>query len=441
MNQIVEKSVDELVPYEKNARDNSSAIAPVAESIKRFGFQIPIVVDKKNCIIAGHTRLLAAKKLGLKKVPCVVADHLTPKQVREFRLADNRVAQFSQWDPVLLRTETDELLATGSNLEGVGLGDSDLAKICGSFGLDSFLKPEKTDEELDLIPDDGEEGPVCSEKNHLYRLGDHRLLCGDATDPQAVRFLMQGETAAMWLSDPPNAIEGVKEDDDEEFSASPMGLFLRAATEPVEGVLADGATYYLWHSFPIQAKLEAALTSCAMKPRQQLIWNKTGLVLGRQDYQNKHEVCFYGWKKGKHTFNSDRKQSTVLDVLGDGVPVMGNRLTIESGGKTYSVDASSAAEEVFPTVVTCAKPKRKTIISQKPVALFAYLVRNSSAQGDVVIDTFAGSGTTMAACQKYGRRAFCMEIDPALCDVIRKRYADMAGEADWKSATPCIAEY
>jgi DNA modification methylase len=379
-----------LIPYARNARTHSDEqIAQIAGSIKEFGFNNPVLIDKDNGVIAGHGRLAAARKLGLKEVPCIRLEHLTETQRKAYILADNRIALNSGWEAELLSLELSELLDGGVNLESLGFDadeiDALLNKIEPTEGL--------TDE--DATPEVPEE-PV-TKPGDVWILGKHRLMCGDSTSIQALEALCQDQAVDMWLTDPPYnvAYEGKTKDalkiqndsmDDEQFRQ-----FLRDSYVAADAVMKPGAVFYIWHADSEGYNFRGAAQDAGWKVRQCLIWKKQTMVMGRQDYHWKHEPCLYGWKDGAgHLWAADRKQTTILEF-----------------------DRPSRNAE-HPTM--------------KPVALFEYQMLNNTKGGDIVLDSFGGSGTTLIAAEKNGRIARLMELDAKYCDVIVKRWQDFTGK-------------
>jgi DNA modification methylase len=385
--QIKEKLVAELIPYVKNSRTHSDEqIAQIAASIKEFGWTNPILIDGENGIIAGHGRLMAARKLGYTKVPTIELKDLTETQKKAYIIADNRLALNAGWDNELLTIELNELLADGFALDILGFDAKE---------LNALLEPEVveglTDE--DQVPDVPEEPKT--KPGDIYQLGNHRLMCGDSTSINDIEKLCDGQLVDMWLTDPPYnvAYEGgtglkIQNDDmgDEQFRQ-----FLRDAYVAADAVMKAGAVFYIWHADLEGYNFRGAAKDAGWTVRQCLIWKKSSLVMGRQDYHWRHEPCLYGWKDGAgHLWSADRKQTTILEF-----------------------DKPSRNGE-HPTM--------------KPVALFEYQMLNNTKGGDIVLDSFGGSGTTLLAAEKNGRYARLMELDPKYCDVIVKRWEDFTGK-------------
>lgn len=369
--------VSDLIPYENNPRHNDASVDKVAESIREFGFKVPIVVDKDNVIVCGHTRWKAAKKLGMDEVPCVRADDLSEEQIKAFRLADNKVGESSTWDEDMLKLEIGDL-------PGIDMS---------RFGFDLNLDtPDAKEDDYEVkLPEEPR-----SKRGEVWILGAHRIMCGDATDPEDVKKLIGGGTADLYLTDPPYNVDytGKTKDalkiyndkkNDEDFR-----VFLDEAFMAAKANMKAGAAFYIWHADSEGYNFRGACVDVGWKVRECLIWSKDVFVLGRQDYQWQHEPCLYGWNEGAgHAWYSDRKQTTVLHF-----------------------DRPKRSEE-HPTM--------------KPIPLFDYLIRNSTKEGDIVLDTFGGSGTTIMACEQNGRKGYCMEIDPKYVDVIIDRWEKFTG--------------
>lgn len=381
---IIYKKTIDLIPYISNPRNNTEAIDKVASSIKNFGFKVPIVIDSNSEIIAGHTRLKAAKKLKLEEVPCIIADDLNDAQVKAFRIADNKVAEFSEWDMELLKSELEELSFEDFDMSDFGFDDMDFEIESNEAVEDDFNIEENFPEE-----------PI-SKYGQIYQLGRHRLMCGDSTKAEDVEKLMNGDKADLLITDPPYNVdyEGKTKDnlkiENDNMNNEEFKQFLYNAFNVANTFMREGAVFYIWHADSEGYNFRAACNEVGWKIRQCLIWNKNTIVMGRQDYHWKHEPCLYGWKDGAaHLWNSNRKQSTVIDY-----------------------DKPSRNGE-HPTM--------------KPVGLFDYQIKNNTKKGNKVLDLFAGSGTTIIACENNKRNAYCMELDPRYVDVIIKRWEEHTG--------------
>jgi len=415
--QIINKKISDLQEYENNPRDNTAAIEAVANSIREFGFKVPIIVDGNNIIIAGHTRYKAAISLGLEEVPCIVASDLTPEQVKAFRLADNKVGEIATWDLEKLKLE----------LEGIDGLDMSL------FGFE--IEPE-IDEvfEDDFDPNDHVPETPFSQLGDLYILGNHRLLCGDSTKVEDINMLVDNNQIDLVLTDPPYNVDiSAKGDANEQFdnrrikndnmSSDDFLNFLIKVFKNMKEVLKEGGAYYVCHGSSALVEFDKALQLNNLKPRQQLIWNKNTLVLGRQDYQWRHECIYYGWKEGKaHYFVDDRTLTTVIDAPSLDFKSMNKGELIQRLEDIYSLKNS---------VLNHDKPTKNDLHpTMKPISLLAELLKNSSSIGQNVLDPFGGSGSTLIACDELRRNAFLNELDETYVDVIVKRYINLKGSTD-----------
>lgn len=370
--------LEDIKPYPNNPRKNDQAVKSVAESILQCGYVAPIIVDEDMVILAGHTRYKALRTLGRTEAEVVIKAGLSEEQKKKYRLLDNKTNELADWDFDLL---TDEL-------DGLDFGKLEL-----DWGVDA-------EEPKDAVEDDYEvklpEEPKAK-VGDIYQLGRHRVMCGDSTDAESVRMLANGVQMDLFLTDPPygvnyigktkNALK-IENDNrsDEEFIE-----FLSKAFSAADSVMKPGAVFYVWHAILKTYAFESACHKIGWEVRQVLIWVKNSMVLGRQDYQWKHEPCLYGWKEGAgHLWASDRKQTTVLEF-----------------------DRPNRNAE-HPTM--------------KPIALFDYQIQNNTKGGDTVLDLFAGSGTTIMAAEQNGRIAYCMEYDPRYVDVIIDRWEKFTGE-------------
>lgn len=375
---IEQLPIKEIKPYERNAKKHDETqIKNVMESIKQFGFAQPLVVDKDNVLIIGHCRLIASKRLKLKQVPVVRMNELTQEQVDKLRLLDNKLNE-SEWDFDLLAEDIPTL----------DFSDFDI-----DWGL-----PEEEETPEEIIEDDIPEVPEepKSMLGDLYEVGGHRLICGDSTDAEVIARLMDGNKADILITDPPYNVdyEGKTKDAlkirNDKMGNDSFREFLKDAFTSANEVMRNGAVFYIWHSDTEGYNFRGACSDVNWKVRECLIWNKNSMVMGRQDYQWKHEPCLYGWKDGaSHLWASDRKQTTVLDFT------------------------RPSRNDIHPTM--------------KPVALFAYQISNNTHEGDAVLDMFGGSGTTLMACEQLKRKAYLCELDPRYVDAIVTRYINFVG--------------
>ena len=387
--QIQEVAVEALIPYAKNSRTHSDAqVAQIAASIKEFGWTNPILIDGTKGIIAGHGRLMAARKLGYSKVPVIELKDMTESQKKAYVIADNQLAMNAGWDMDLLKIEVADLNEDGFDLELLGF-DSKM--------LDSLLAPEVKDglTDEDAVPELPKEPKT--KLGDVYILGEHRLMCGDSTSIESVEKLMNGQLADQLVTDPPYNIayeggskkrEQIKND---EMADTDFRQFLKDVYIAADAVMKAGAVFYIWHADTEGYNFRGAAKDMGWKIRQTLIWNKDNSAFGRSDYHWKHEPCLYGWKEGAaHLWATDRKQTTVIECK------------------------RPSKSELHPTM--------------KPVELMEYQILNNTKGQDVVLDLFGGSGSTLIACEKTGRKARLMELDPKYCDVIVKRWEDFTGK-------------
>lgn len=382
--------IGKLIPYARNPRKNDEQVDRMVSAIKEFGFRIPIVARSDGSVVDGHLRLKAARKMGMSEVPVALADELTPSQVKAFRLLANQSANWAEWDTDLLKLELEELKADGYDMELTGFDEGALLELTEDSG-----KGLKDQDDVPSV-EDGED--IISKPGDIWILGDHRLMCGDSLSFDNMAELMLGESADMWLTDPPYNVSYVGKTKDslkienDDMADKDFRQFLRDAYSSADTVMRDGAVFYIWHADSEGYNFRGAAKDVGWTIRQCLIWHKNTLVLGRQDYQWQHEPCLYGWKDGAaHTWASDRKQTTIL-----------------------SFDKPSRNGE-HPTM--------------KPVALFEYLMLNSTRVGNIVLDSFGGSGTTIIAAEKNGRKARVMELSEKYCDVIVRRWQDFSGKS------------
>lgn len=384
--EIKDIKVCDLKEYENNPRHNDGAVEAVAESIKQYGFKVPIILDRNGVIVAGHTRKRAAELLGLETVPCYIAADLTPEQVRAYRLADNKTGELATWDFEKLEKELAELTAFDVDMSQFGFDESIFDELEET--------PEVVEDEIPTVESITES---LVKSGEVWKLGKHTLICGDSTKQETVNKLMNGAAADLWLTDPPYNVnyEGSTKEkltiQNDNLSDREFYEFLKDSFSAAESALKAGGGFYIWHADSEGYNFRKACKYTGLSVRQCLIWNKNALILGRQDYQWKHEPCLYGWKDGAaHYFTSDRTLTTVLDF---------------------------------------DKPQRNgDHPTMKPVELFSRLIQNSTKKGGIVLDTFGGSGTTLIACEQLDRVCYMCELDPKYCDVIIKRWENLTGK-------------
>lgn len=402
---LVWRKIDELIPYEHNAKLHPpEQVHALVRSFDEFGRIVPAGIDAAGNLIYGHGRILAARERGDTEFPCILIDHLSETQRRAFVHADNLLAQ-SGTNETVLRAEMSALQAAGFDVTLTGYDPAGIA-------LAPLAEVEEDDGPL-VIPE-----TPRSRRGQMWRLGRHRLMCGDAASAADVQACVGGAHASLLLTDPPYGVNytvtarGVKKRPiiNDEKTGADLRDFLVSAIRPWVPVLEPGSAFYIFGpSGPNLEQFYAACRTCGLEIHQLLIWVKPQFVLGRSDYQNRHEAVFhgdlpdvpenyagyeafaYGWKPGAaHLWCNDRKQTSVLEF------------------------DKPARSDKHPTI--------------KPVKMLAYLVCNSTLQGATVLDPFGGSGSTLIACEQVNRSCCMMEIDPAYCDVIIDRWEAFTGQ-------------
>lgn len=389
--QIEQRAIGALIPYARNARTHSDAqVAQIAASIVEFGWTNPILVDGGNGVIAGHGRLLAARQLGLDTVPVIELAHLSPAQKRAYILADNRLAENAGWDDELLALELAELRDAEFDLDLLGFSDEEIDELLGA-GEDAGL----TDEDAAPEP---EPDPV-SKRGDVWICGTHRVICGDATSADDYSVLLGDELIDMAFTDPPynvdygnnprDKIRGTQREILNDNLGTDFGAFLESACRRMLDVT-KGAVYIAMSSSELD-RLQVAFRAAGGRWSDFIIWAKNQFVMGRADYQRQYEPILYGWREGNDRFWCGARDQ----------------------GDVWFIDRPRKSE-LHPTM--------------KPVALVERAIRNSSKSRDLVLDPFGGSGTTMIACEKAGRRARLIELDPKYVDVIVRRWQDFTGQ-------------
>lgn len=357
-------------------------------------------MDGEGTIVAGHGRVLAARQLGMTEVPTISLARLSEAQRRAYVIADNKLALQSGWDADVLALELSDLQQQGFAMDLTGFDADEMLGITNPKG-----KRGKTED------DDAPHAPAkpASRLGDVWVLGQHRVMCGDSTAQSQVDVLVGDRQADMLLTDPPYNVDyqggtkGKLKIKGDKQSDSGFRLFLGQALSAASQVMKAGAVFYIWYADVEAYNFTGALVDTGWQLRQVLIWKKSSLVMGRKDYHFKHEPCLYGWKDGAaHHWASDRKQTTVLEF------------------------DRPMRNDVHPTM--------------KPVALFEYLMLNNTKHGDLVLDTFGGSGTTLIAAEKHERQARLMELDPKYCDVIVQRWQDFTGKAAVLESTSATFE-
>lgn len=436
--QTVMRPIDSIVPYAANPRKNDHAVAAVAESIRRFGFQQPIVVDAAGIIIVGHTRYKAAKLLEMTEVPVIVADKLTPEQVKSYRIADNKLHELSDWDFKTLQSELAGIATEPLDLSGLGFSADELQRLLGTTITSGFSDPDSVPAPADA---------AVTQMGDIWILGSHRLMCGDSSKPDQLDQLLAGRTIQLTNTDPPynvkveprsnNAIAAglssftndaasKKLKNDQGMAAfdvakqrrkgksgstvtaeAPAKRQMRAKDRPLANdfvtdeefdrlldawfgniarVMDAGRSFYIWGGYANVANYPPFLKKHGLYFSQSIIWDKLHPVLTRKDFMGAHEWAFYGWKEGAgHQFF----------------------------GPTNATDMWKLKK---------VNPQSMVHLTEKPVELAELAMTYSSRAGENVLDLFGGSGSTLIGAERTGRNAFLMELDPLYCDVIVKRY-------------------
>jgi len=390
--------VKDLIPYARNSRTHSEEqVTQIASSIREFGFTNPIIVDEQNNIIAGHGRILAANKLKIKDVPCVVVTGWTEAQKKAYVIADNKLALNAGWDEKMLSLEFDELQELGFDLSLTG------------FSGDEILALKPLEEVVGLTDeDDVPEAPEVPKTvlGDIWLLGDHRLMCGDSTSIDAVDKLMDGQKPNTMVTDPPYGVNLDQSWRDKALGSKALGKGNAMLVDNDDKAdwtevwsLFEGNVAYVWHASSFTDVVMQSLRNAGFEPSQQIIWNKSVMVMGRSDYHFKHEPCWYAIRKGQnHNWKGDRKQTTIWDAA----------------PPNHIMGGSKEEKTSHPT--------------QKPAILYEKAYLNHTNPGEYVYEPFGGSGTSVVVCEKLGRRSLTMELDPKYCDVIIKRWQDFTGK-------------
>lgn len=402
-----------VIPYERNVKEHTEKqIANIVNSIRRFGWQQDVVITADNVLVIGHGRRMAAIELGCEMPYHMIdknADELTDKDIRELRIADNQTNAETGFDWEMFSVEAEDL-----GFEG--------------FEFDFDVQDEFGEESEDVVEDEYDQEPPeepVSKLGDIWQLGEHRLMVGDSTSEKDIRTLMDGELADLWLTDPPYNVNyqgtaGKIQNDN--MSNAQFHAFLVAANKAAYENMRNGASFYIWHADSEGLNFRGACEETGLHVRECLIWVKNSLVLGRSDYQWRHEPCLYGWKEGAaHYFTNSRAETTVIEQD----PIDPDKMKKE---ELVAFVKKMLGEETPSTVIRMDKPtKNGDHPTMKPVALFDYLIRNSTKRGEIVLDSFAGSGTTIMACEQDGRKARVCEIEPAYADVVIRRWETFTG--------------
>ena len=402
MKEYAKVKIEKLIPYVNNARTHSpEQINKLRSSLREFGFVAPVLIDEKYNIIAGHGRVMAAKEEGMAEVPCVFVNHLTEAQKKAYILADNRLALDAGWNEELVTLELEQLDMEGFDLSLTGFTTEELGVFMEGFN-DTQGSGGTTAEGL-AQDDEFDAGKALEEaafvnEGELWTVGRHKMLCGDATNEENVNFLFGDNKAWLIVTDPPYNVGyrgkqssklKIKNDrqNDEAFYE-----FLLKSFQNMLQHCEPGAVIYVFYAILEGANFKTAFRNAGFNLAEVLVWNKNIMVLGHQDYQWKHEPILYGWNSaGPHRWFSDRCQTTVWDFK------------------------RPQKSDEHPTM--------------KPLDLISYPILNSSQEGEIVMDLFGGSGSTLMACEKTGRICYTSELDPKYASVILRRYVADTGDA------------
>ena len=383
-------AVEKFIDYASNPRKNDHAVDAVAAAIREFGFRVPVVAKSDGTVVDGHLRLKAAKKLELESITVLLADDLTDTQIKAFRISVNQVASIADWDLDLLKLEIEGLEELEFDIDLLGF-DKDF--------LNELIEEEPGDGLTDEDACPEPPGKPVSVLGDVWRLGEHRVMCGDSTSIDAVEKLMDGLRANMLHTDPPYnvAYEGKTKDSltikNDHLAADEFQQFLTDALTCAYSVLHDGSNIYVWHADIVALEFITAFRQSGFRQAKPstIQWVKDQLVLSQGDYHSQNEPCLYGWKEGKGRVRvADRKQTTVWN---------------------------------------CPKPKESKVHpTMKPVELCERAILNSSMPNTIILDLFGGGGSTLIACEKTNRNCYMMELDEKYVDVIIKRWQDFTGK-------------
>jgi DNA modification methylase len=393
---IEQVKLDALIPYARNSRTHSDAqVAQIAASIKEFGFTNPVLIDETGSIIAGHGRVMAARKLAITDVPSIRLTHLTDAQKKAYVIADNKLALNAGWDDEMLAVELSDLKDMGFDLDLTGFSTDEIEALLAPVGTEGL-----TDE--DAVPE-VPEAPVTV-LGDVWLLGKHRVMCGDSTSIDAVDKLMNGQKAALMQTDPPYGIAYVKnakskgqgkqhvDIENDDLDGEKLQEFLEEVIRSALPSLNDDAAYYLWHPMLTQGTFFAAAAAAAadILIHRQIIWCKPSLVFGRGDYHWQHELCFYGWRRGnKPPFYGPRNQTTLWKI---------------------------------------GRETNKSHPTAKPVELWNAPIENHTKPGMVLYEPFSGSGSQIIAAEKLGRKCYAMELSPQYVDLTVQRWQEFTGQ-------------
>lgn len=422
--QIVEKPIQEIFPYEKNPRKNTKAIDVVANSLKQYGFQQPIVVDANNIIIVGHTRYQAAKKLGMKQVPVLTAGDLTEKQVKAYRIMDNKSSEFAKWDDSLLMSELTDLIQD-NNLqivsEDTGFTESELNKLFPDDSIDLMEKYSHSDK-------------FVSQQGDIWMCGNHRIICGDSTDPNNIDAVLEGQMIDVIWEDPPygisyetaNGINYSKEENElrnhkianDNLSEMALDEFLNKHYKILTERVKPGGNIYVAHDIRFTQQIRDMISINDYHIADTLIWRKNNASNWLSNYAKYYEPIIYGWKKGAESrWYGKGMQPNAVNL--DDLDEMSKEQIIKL---IRSIPSNYVEIPKEPRSVASLHP------TVKPVKLILYHLYNSSRPNDIIFDGFGGSGSTLIACEKSNRRCRMVEYERKFVDTAIRRWQDLTGE-------------
>lgn len=411
--EIKKIKIKDIIPYKYNAKLHpTEQIEQIKKSIQEFGNNDPIAIDENNVIIEGHGRLMALKELGYEEAECIVLTGLSEEQKDAYRLVHNQLTMNTGWDIDKLKSELNKF--TNVNMAALGFDKELLDQI-----KDEEIEIEEDDFDFDKEVEEIEE--VYVKEGDIYKLGRHFLMCGDTTSEDVTK-LMQGNKADLLLTDPPYNInvsnsQGMTIAHDN-MVKSEFVEFLSSSFQRLNDVLKEGATFYIWYADTSAYEFIESCRNANWEIRQNLIWVKSQFILGRQDYQWRHEPCLYGWKEGAgHYFIKDRTQSTIID---DSIDLENASIEELKEYIQNLFDATSVLYEKKPTVNDLHP-------TMKPLKLMAKLIKNSSKREQIVLDGFGGSGSTLIACEELNRTCYMMEFEPKYAQTIIKRWETLTG--------------
>lgn len=417
---IVQKSIDEIFPYQKNPRKNNKAVDIVANSLEQYGFQQPIVVDNDNIIIVGHTRYQAAKKLQMKTIPVLVAQDLTAEKAKAYRIMDNKSSEYAKWNDSLLFEELTDLIQDNNiNIvsEQTGISEAELNRL--------FAEP------LPIQDVVSEDTPTQSKQGDIFILGDHKIACGSSLDNNIIQSLLQDDLIDCIWTDPPYGIawqgaqgQGYEQRDwsiaNDDMDAQSTSQMIQQHIQAIDANVKAGASIYMCHDIKFTSQWRSLLEQNNYNINSCLIWDKKGYSEASKflRYRKGYEPILYGWKKGMESQWYGERHTDLYQ------PEMLSQYT-----NSQLIDIIKKLET--PSDVNEFKREKREVMklhpTVKPTGLIIYHLRNSTKKGDTVFDGFAGSGAVIQACEKSGRQARCIELEARYVDISIKRWQELTG--------------